>query len=88
MNGRGKLVRLTDSRSKLRNRAINKIIAPDMLPNYPSIWLEDVQATLPFLRKLLRVVLDKARDKIDHTMLIVKIESFHANSNDLGGIRQ
>jgi DNA-binding MarR family transcriptional regulator len=60
-DGRGKLVRLTDSGQAVRNRAIQDI-APDMANIIPQFGLEDVQATLPFLRKL-RAVLDKARDK-------------------------
>ena len=60
-DGRGKLVRLTDSGQAVRNRAIQDI-APDMASIIPQFGLEDAQATLPFLRKL-RVVLDKARDK-------------------------
>ncbi|KZN15498.1 MarR family transcriptional regulator [Marinomonas sp. TW1] len=60
-DGRGKLVRLTDSGETVRNRAIQDI-APDMADIIPQFGLEDAQAALPFLRKL-RVVLDKARDK-------------------------
>jgi DNA-binding MarR family transcriptional regulator len=60
-DGRGKLVRLTDSGQVVRNRAIQDI-APDIANIIPQFGLEDAQVALPFLRKL-RAVLDKARDK-------------------------
>lgn len=60
VDGRGKLVLLTDEGRALRERAIHRI-TPDIAQMIPQFGQEEAQSILPTLRKL-RALLDSARD--------------------------